>query len=103
MGLCPLHNMKKLTILFSLTVLSGWMLQAQPINRSTPETNLKSAKEAEENGNPYEALDLYEKVYEAGKDKAIAVKITELEYTLCDDEKAERECNLSVTREHKQE
>lgn len=98
-----MHNMKKLSILFTLTVLSGWMLQAQPINRSTPETNLKSAKEAEENGNPYEALDLYEKVYESGKDKAIAVKIAELEYTLRDYEKAERAYSRIVTRDRKQE
>lgn len=103
LGLCPLHNMKKLSILLTLTVLSGWVLQAQPINRSTPETNLKSAKEAEQNGNPYEALDLYEKVYESGKDKAIALKIAELEFTLRDYEKAERAYSRIVTRDRKQE
>lgn len=95
--------MKKLPILFLLTVLSGWMLRAQPINRSTPETNLKSAKEAEENGNPYEALDLYGKVYDESKDKAIAVKVAELEYTLRDYEKAERAYSRIVTRDRKQE
>ena len=95
--------MKKHYVLFFLTVLSGWMLHAQPINRSTPETNLKSAKQAEENGNPYEALDLYQKVYEANKDKAIALKIAELEYTLRDYEKAERAYSRIVTRDRKQE
>jgi peptidoglycan-associated lipoprotein len=95
--------MKKTALLLSFAAFCGLALNAQPINRSTPEANLKSAQTAEENGNPYEALDLYEKVYDSGKDKAIALKIAELEYALRDYERAERAFGRIVTRDRKQE
>lgn len=77
--------------------------QAQPINRATPEANLKAAQEAESTQNPYEALDLYEKVYEDNKEKDIAVKIAKLHYELRDYERAEKALNRLVSRDKKQE
>lgn len=97
--------MKK-TILFILTLTGlalGYHAGAQPINRSTPEKLLKSAREAEATGNPYEALDLYQKVYDETKDKAVAVKIALLNYELRDYEQAERKLERIVTRDRKKE
>ncbi|MBL7827741.1 MAG: OmpA family protein [Saprospiraceae bacterium] len=96
--------MKKLFFLILLAFVSTMVsMQAQPINRSTPEANLKSAKEAEENGNPYAALDLYEKVYDENKDKALAAKIAQMNYELRDYEKAEKGFNRLVQRDRKSE
>lgn len=91
---------------FLLVVLSLALtatITAQPINRSTPEATLKSAQEAEENGNPYAALGLYEKVYEENKDKALAVKIAQMNYELRDYEKAEKSFARLVQRDRKME
>ncbi len=99
------YNMKK-TILFILTLTGlalGYQAGAQPLNRSTPEKLLKSAEEAESTGNPYEALDLYQKVYDETKDKAVAIKIAKLNYELRDYEQAERRLERIVVRDRKDE
>ncbi len=95
--------MKKTLFFITLAVLSAFAATAQPINQSTPEANLKSAKEAEENGNPYAALDLYEKVYADNKDKALSAKIARLSFELRDYEKAEKSFNRLVQRDRKME
>jgi peptidoglycan-associated lipoprotein len=95
--------MKKIQIFLVLIFFAALSVSAQPLNRSTPDANLKSAKEAEENGNPYAALDLYEKVYEDNKDKALAAKIAKLNYELRDYEKAEKSFNRLVSRDRKME
>ena len=64
---------------------------------------MKSAQEAEANGNPYAALDLYEKVYSDNKDKALAAKIARLNFDLRDYEKAEKSFNRLVARDRKLE
>jgi len=97
------HTMKKTLFFITLALLSVFAATAQPINRSTPEANMKSAQEAEENGNPYAALDLYEKVYEDNKDKTLAAKIARLNYDLRDYEKAEKAFNRLVQRDRKME
>jgi peptidoglycan-associated lipoprotein len=76
---------------------------AQPLNRSTPEANKKSAEEAEATDNPYEALELYEKAYDDTKDPAIAIKIAMLHYTLRDYDKAEKALSRMVLRDRKGE
>ena len=95
--------MKKTLFFITMAMLSVFAVKAQPINRSTPEANMKSAQEAEENGNPYAALDLYEKVYEENKDKALAAKIARLNFDLRDYEKAEKSFNRLVQRDRKME
>ena len=55
-------------------------LSAQPLNRSTPDAMLKSAKEAESTGNPYAALEYYEDIYDSTKDKEANIRITVLNF-----------------------
>ena len=95
--------MKKILLFLTLVALAFGTAKAQPINRSTPETNLKSAEKAEAENNPYEALDLYEKVYTDNKDKAIAAKIAKLHYVLRDYDKAEKAMSRLVVRDRKGE
>jgi peptidoglycan-associated lipoprotein len=100
----PESNMIKKTLFFlTVATLSAMAAHAQPINRSTPEANLKSAQEAEANSNPYAALDLYEKVYEDNKEKVLAAKIARLNFDLRDYEKAEKGFNRLVQRDRKME
>ena len=49
--------MKRLVFLVTLGTLSAAVAYAQPLNRSTPDANRKSAEEAEAASNPYEALE----------------------------------------------
>lgn len=96
--------MKKLIFFISvLTFLSGISLQAQPLNRSTPDAMLKSAKEAESTGNPYAALEYYEDYYSDTKDKAINVKIAMLNFELRDYQQAERQLGRLVLRDRRHE
>jgi peptidoglycan-associated lipoprotein len=95
--------MKKPVLFFILVLFGAVAAQAQPLNRSTPEANMKSAEEAEATYNYYEALDLYEKVYDETKDKAVQAKIAELNYKLRDYEDAERGFSRLVTRDRKGE
>ncbi|HLP96738.1 MAG TPA: hypothetical protein VK168_22005, partial [Saprospiraceae bacterium] len=79
-------------------------LQAQPLNRSTPEANLKSAQEAEADGNPYAAAELYEKYLSENKqDKQIQAKVAKLNFDLRDYEKAEKGFARLVNRDRKLE
>lgn len=96
--------MKKTILFLSITLLAVCAISAQPINRSTPEANLKSAQQADENGNPYAALDLYEKVYEDNKkDKTLAAQIAKLNFELRDYAQAEKSFNRLVSRDRKME
>ncbi len=83
-------KVKSIFLAFSTLIIGLFSLQAQPINRSTPEANLKAAEEAEAASNPYEALDRYEKAYSDNKEKAIAVKIAKMNYDLRDYDRAEK-------------
>ncbi|MBL7806854.1 MAG: OmpA family protein [Saprospiraceae bacterium] len=79
-------------------------LQAQPLNRSTPEANLKSAQEAEADGNPYAAAELYERYLSENKqDKQIQAKVAKLNFDLRDYEKAEKGFSRLVNRDRKLE
>lgn len=96
--------MKKLFALLIFTSLVAVGLHAQPLNRSTPEANLKSAQEAEANGNPYEAALLYEKYLSENKnDKQTAAKVAKLNFDLRDYEKAEKGFSRLVSRDRKLE
>ncbi|MEI6410398.1 MAG: tetratricopeptide repeat protein, partial [Bacteroidota bacterium] len=95
--------MKKHFIFITLAILVLGSLRAQPINRATPEANLKAAEESLANNNGYEALNLFEKVYEETKDKAINVKIAKLHFDLRDYERAEKMLSRIVLRDRKAE
>ncbi|MCB9307521.1 MAG: OmpA family protein [Lewinellaceae bacterium] len=95
--------MKRLVFLVTLGTLSAAVAYAQPLNRSTPDANRKSAEEAEAASNPYEALELYDKVYDETKDREIAIKIAKLEYELRDYTRAERAFGRLVLRDRKNE
>jgi tetratricopeptide (TPR) repeat protein len=77
-----------LTILFTALAFSA--LVAQPINRATPEANLKFADELYESQDYYNALEKYELYYEEYKDLAVAFKVANINEQLRDYNKAER-------------
>jgi outer membrane protein OmpA-like peptidoglycan-associated protein len=96
--------MKKYFALIIGAALLTVGLQAQPLNRSTPEANLKSAQEAEADGNPYAAAELYEKYLSENKqDKQIQAKVAKLNFDLRDYEKAEKGFARLVNRDRKLE
>jgi peptidoglycan-associated lipoprotein len=95
--------MKKHFIFIALAILALGSLRAQPINRATPEANLKAAEEALANNNGYEALNLFEKVYAETKDKALNVKIAKLHFDLRDYERSEKMLSRIVLRDRKAE
>jgi len=96
--------MKKILFFLTLAIFSAIGTQAQPLNRATPEANLKSAQEAEADGNPYAALVLYEKYLDENKtDKQTAAKVAKLNFDLRDYEKAEKGFSRLVNRDRKLE
>lgn len=95
-------NKKFALLIFAAVLAVG--TQAQPLNRATPEANLKSAQEAEADGNPYAAVELYEKyLSEKKSDKQIAAKVAKLNFDLRDYEKAEKGFTRLVNRDRKLE
>lgn len=93
---------KQIASLLYLSLFAA-LAQAQPLNRSTPEANKKSAEEAEASNNPYAALEFYEKAFDDTKDRAIAAKIAMMNYELRDYEKAEKGFSRLVLRDRKGE
>jgi len=92
-----------ITILVGVWLAAGVHLNAQPLNRSTPDAMLKSAKEAEESGNPYAALEYYEDLYQETKDRSHNIKIALLNFELRDYARAERILGRLVVRDRKNE
>ncbi|MFN7266191.1 MAG: tetratricopeptide repeat protein, partial [Bacteroidota bacterium] len=92
---------KSLFLAAALVIAAMAVSQAQPLNRSTPEANLKAAEEALNNGNPYAALEFFEKAYEDNKDKFLAVRIAMMNIELRDYEKAEKSLTRIVQRDRK--
>ncbi len=74
-------------------------LSAQPLNRSTPDAMLKSAKEAESTGNPYAALEYYEDIYDSTKDKEANIRIAVLNFELRDYQRTEKTLSRIVLRD----
>jgi peptidoglycan-associated lipoprotein len=95
--------MNKFIALFTAIVLFAVASQAQPVNTSSPKAMLGAAQEAEAEGNLYTALEYYDKVYDAERDKAIYVKTAELNFMLRDYERAEKALNRIVLRDRKKE
>jgi peptidoglycan-associated lipoprotein len=95
--------MNKIFTIASLCILFACVVNAQPVNTSSPKAMLGAAKEAEEQGNLYTALEFYDKVYDAEKEKAIYAKMAELNMKLRDYERAEKALNRIVLRDRKKE
>ena len=93
--------MKKIAYILSLWALAAFGAHAQPLNRSTPESTLKSAREAEETNNPYFAREKYQELYDDSKDREWQVKIALLDYELRDYDRAEKALAKIVTRDRK--
>lgn len=97
--------MKK--IFFTLITLAALatpaLLQAQPINKATPEAMLKAAEAAEQDNNPYAALEVYQKIYDDNKDKNIYARIGKLNYMVRDYAAAEKVFSRIVLRDRKAE
>jgi peptidoglycan-associated lipoprotein len=91
--------MKKFISSIALLLLAFCAVHAQPLNRATPDAMLKSAEEAEAANNTYAALELYEDVYNARKDKLIAAKVGKLNYDLRDYASAEKWFSRLVLRD----
>ncbi len=85
--------------IIGLLALVAGHLSAQPLNRSTPDAMLKSAKEAESTGNPYAALEYYEDIYDATKDKEANIRIAVLNFELRDYQRAEKILSRIVQRD----
>ncbi len=77
------------------------VLNGQPLNRSTPEAMFKAAKQAEEEGNPYAALEYYEKTYQDTKDPKLNHAIARLNFELRDYQRAERLLSKIVLRDRR--
>lgn len=90
-------------LILSILIIAGASLDAQPLNRSTPDAMLKSAKEAEATGNPYAALEYYEDLYKETKNKDYNIKVAMLNYQLRDYARAERLLSRIVVRDRKNE
>lgn len=97
------HIMRKQHLFFLYFLLLAAVAQAQPLNRSTPDANKKSAEEAEATNNPYAALEFYEKVFDDTKDRNIAAKIALMHFELRDYERAEKSLSRLVLRDRKGE
>lgn len=96
--------MKKLFALLICAIFFALGTQAQPLNRATPAANLKSAEQAEADGNPYAAAELYEKYLSENKaDKQIAARVAKLNFDLRDYVKAEKGFSRLVSRDRKLE
>lgn len=76
-------------------------LSAQPLNRSTPDAMLKAAKQAEEEGNPYAALEYYENIYQETKDPLANHAVARLHFELRDYQRAERLLSKIVLRDRR--
>ncbi|MFN0013210.1 MAG: OmpA family protein [Saprospiraceae bacterium] len=90
---------KYIVTLFCLLALATIRVSAQPLNRSTPDAMLKSAKEAEASGNPYAALEYYEDIFDSTKDKDANIRIATLNFELRDYQRAERVLSRIVQRD----
>lgn len=76
---------------------------AQPINKATPEANIKAAEESITNNNPYQALEFFQRAFDDTKNKALSVKIAKLHFDLRDYDKAEKQLSRLVLRDRKAE
>ncbi len=82
--------MKQLFILICLLGSVAAALHAQPLNRSTYETMLKTAEEKLAAKDYYNALEWYEKCYDERKEKEMGFKIAQLHFELRDYVAAEK-------------
>lgn len=90
------HHIALLCLLFWAAVIV-----AQPLNRSTPDAMVKAAKQAEQEGNPYAALEFYEKTFQETKDPLLNHAVARLNFELRDYQRAERLLSKIVLRDRR--
>jgi outer membrane protein OmpA-like peptidoglycan-associated protein/tetratricopeptide (TPR) repeat protein len=97
------QTMEKSKYIFSLVLLFTIYIQgqAQPFKETRPEYSFQVAESAFEQKDYYNALEWYEKYYEATKDRTVAFKIAELHRLLNDYAKAETWYTRSLQRDKK--
>ena len=94
--------MRNLFTIFFAALFTGSLI-AQPLNRATPEANLKFANELFEAQDYYNALEKYELYYEETKDLEVALKIAVINEQLRDYSKAERSYKRIVNKRSSKE
>lgn len=82
--------MKRIALIFILSIFSTYCLEAQPLRQASYETMLKTADEQFEKKDYYRALEWYEKAYDESSDNDLIPKIARLHYLLRDYNRAER-------------
>ena len=92
--------MRRLILFIALSLLFA-RADAQPLNRATYSTMIKTAEEKLAQGDYYNALEWYEKAYEESEDKDVAVKIANMHFNLRDYRKAERSFLRVLRRDRK--
>jgi len=76
---------------------------AQPLNRATLSTMLKTAEEQMDKKNYYKALEWYQKAYDDSKDRSLVIHIADLNYMLRDYKRAERRYAQALRRDKNHE
>jgi peptidoglycan-associated lipoprotein len=94
--------MRRLILFIALSLLFA-RADAQPLNRATYSTMIKTAEEKLAEGDYYNALEWYEKAYEESQDKDVAVKIANMYLNLRDYRKAERSFLRVLRRDRKEQ
>lgn len=82
--------MQKRLLFSTITFLFALGCIAQPLNKESYEVMLQLAEEYYAMGDYYSALEKYEEAYDERGDKALTIKMAELQYELRDYVKAER-------------
>ncbi|MEM9990562.1 MAG: DUF1573 domain-containing protein [Bacteroidota bacterium] len=90
--------MKKYLVLLYLLVCT-MVAYAQPINKPTYNNTLEFAKELEEKGDLYNALEKYEAAFEESEDKSLSYPIGLLQYRLRDYKRSERAFKRLIRKE----
>ncbi len=93
--------LKNIVVSLCLLLWGGFWATAQPIKRSTPENMAKAAKESEAEGNPYTALEFYEKTYQETEDPLYNHAIARMHFELRDYQRAERQLSKIVLRDRR--
>ena len=93
--------MKKSILTLSLVWFATLWVMAQPINKATFATMVRTAEEKMEEKDYYNAVEWYQKAYDEQKDYDIAIKIADLSYMLRDYKKSARYYGNALKRDKK--
>jgi peptidoglycan-associated lipoprotein len=94
------YNMRNFFLFLSLFAFAA-TLSAQPLNRATYATMIKTADEQLEKQDYYNAIDWYEKAYEEQRDYDLAIRLGHLNYFVRDYTRAARWFSRALRRDKK--